>query len=422
MDDDKSAPRLNFPQTGMGRLPDPLQTLGALLVAGLMLIACADASRPVPTAGEPSAESLLHGEPITLRHAEYLQLERRGEWIVAHISAPVADQGYQRQRQSAIVVLVPSDQPHPVLTEDLREATVIRTPVTTVAANSAADEAFLVQLDARDTLVAVGGLGSYDDAIRAGVRAGDIAQIGYNWHAPPNLDVLLQLEPDVFMMRLSDLAQAPVLTRARNLGLTVLPTFAEEEPDYLGRAEWIRFYGMMLDKEEEAEQLFASIEASVAELKNRVVGRTPVPTLWAYPNGADRWVATVRGAEAAYLRDAGGLNLMAQAEDPDRYSAETVSTEAILPYADAADVWILGDLHAVAPRSTQILQDFRAWREENLFGNSGRSNQQENAHDWYQTAMVRPDWVLQDFVKALHPELVNEPFRFLKPLPQGQYQ
>ena len=57
-----------------------------------------------------------------------------------------------------------------------------------------------------------------------------------------------------------------------------------------------------------------------------------------------------------------------------------------------------------------------------MFGNSGRTNAAENAYDWYQTALVRPDWVLQDFVKALHSDLVAEPYRYLKPLPRGQYQ
>ena len=33
-----------------------------------------------------------------------------------------------------------------------------------------------------------------------------------------------------------------------------------------------------------------------------------------------------------------------------------------------------------------------------------------------------PDWVLADFVKALHPDLVSEPFRFLKPVAQGAYK
>jgi ABC-type Fe3+-hydroxamate transport system substrate-binding protein len=233
---------------------------------------------------------------------------------------------------------------------------------------------------------------------------------------------LLATQPDVFLMRLSDPAHTPMLKRAQALGLAVLPTLAEEEQTYLARAEWIRLYGILTGTEARAEQIFAEVEARVAELKTKVAGRPKTRVLWAFPSGADRWIATVRGAEASYITDAGGINLMARAEDPNQYSAETLSTEAILPFGDQAQVWLIGDIHAVPPRNPAIERSFRAWREQRLFGNTGRTAAAENAYDWYQTALVRPDWVLSDFVKALHPDLVAEPYRFLKPLPQGQYQ
>lgn len=147
-----------------------------------------------------------------------------------------------------------------------------------------------------------------------------------------------------------------------------------------------------------------------------------MPTLWAYPAGGDRWVATVRGAEQAYLADAGGRNLLLRPEDPRKWSSETLATEQILPVADKAEVWIVGDLHAAPPRSTVVEGVSPAFRSGRLFANTGRSNLSANAYDWYQTAFVRPDWVLADFVKALHPDLVSEQFRFLKPVARGAYR
>lgn len=362
------------------------------------------------------------GTAIPLRHARYLQLEQHAGYVVARLQAPVADQGGAREPQSDTVVLVPDTGTVPTLTGALRGATVVRTPVRTIAANNGVDEAFLSTLGVADRLVAVGGLRSFDDTTRRRAQAGEIAQIGYNWHAPPNLDVLIARQPDVFLMRLSDLAQTPVLQRARALGLTVVPTFAEEEPTYLGRAEWIRFFGLLTGTGARADALFEEIEANVAALKAQVANQPKPSVLWAYPAGADRWVATVRGAEAAYITDAGGRNLMAQPEDPARWSSETVSSEALLPLATRTDLWLIGDLHAAPPRGRAVLDAFPAWREGRLFGNTGRSLPDEDVHDWYQTGVVRPDWVLADFVKMLHPQLRSEPFRFLKPLPQGQYQ
>lgn len=390
--------------------------VGSVLATGLVLSGC-ERTETVAQLATPAV-----GQSIPLRHAQYLTLERRDGLVVARLKGPMANERRTHQAKATTIVLAPADGPAPELGGDLRGATVIRTPVRRIATNAASDEAFLGQLGVKDRLVAVGGLASYDDDVRRKAKAGDIGQVGYNWHSPPNLDVLLATRPDVFLMRLSDPAHTPLLERAQALGLTVLPTLAEEEQTYLARAEWILLHGILTGTEARAQQIFADVEARVAALKAQVAKRPKVNVLWAYPNGADRWVATVRGAEASYITDAGGINLMARPEDPDQYSAETVSTEAILPFSDQAEVWLIGDIHAVPPRNPAIERGFRAWRQQRLFGNTGRTVAEENAYDWYQTALVRPDWVLADFVKALHPDLVDEPFRFLKPLPQGQYQ
>ncbi|MBC1181199.1 ABC transporter substrate-binding protein [Brevundimonas sp. WCHBH090558] len=389
-----------------------------LLAAGASaLSACSESEVGAPQTGAGA------GTAIPLRHARYLTLERHDGYTVARLRAPVADQsGGQAREQEAVLVLAPRGGGEPRLPAALRDATVIRTPVMRVAANASSDEAFLGQLGVKDRLVAVGGRVSFDDDVRRGVIEGRIGQIGYNWHAPPNLDVLLAARPDVFLMRLSDLAHTPVLDRARRLGLTVAPTFAEDEPTYLGRAEWIRLHGLLTEREAEAERLFDQIEARVEALKTVAASRPAVPTLWAYPAGGDRWVATVRGAEQAYLADAGGRNLLLRPEDPRKWSSETLATEQILQVADQAEVWIVGDLHAAPARSTSVEGVSPAFRAGRLFANTGRSNLPANAYDWYQTAFVRPDWVLADFVKALHPDLVSEPFRFLKPVTRGAYR
>lgn len=389
-----------------------------LVAAGASALASCSDGRGSRSEGEAAA-----GSPIALRHARYLKLARHDGYTVARLRAPVADQsGGQVQEQEAVLVLVPRDGPEPNLPAGLRGATMIRTPVTRIAANASSDEAFLGQLGVKNRLVAVGGRVSYDDDVRRGVIEGRIGQIGYNWHAPPNLDVLLAARPDVFLMRLSDLAHTPVLDRARRLGLIVAPTFAEDEPTYLGRAEWIRFHGLLTGREAEAERLFGEIEARIDALKIAAASRPTVPSLWAYPAGGDRWVATVRGAEQAWLADAGGRNLLLRSEDPRKWSSETLATEQVLPVAGKAEVWIVGDLHAAPPRSTAVEGVSPAFQAGRLFANTGRSNLSANAYDWYQTAFVRPDWVLADFVKALHPDLVREPFRFLKPVARGVYR
>ena len=361
------------------------------------------------------------GTPVPMRHARHVRIERHDGFIAVHVSGPVADGGTTSPHTDT-VVLVPRERPLPNLPAGLADAPVIRTPVRTIATNSGADEAFLGQLRIADRLVAVGGLASYDPEIRARTLSGALDQLGYNWHSAPNLDALVRRAPDVFLMRLGSFEHAGALERARKLGIPVLPTFAEDEAHYLGRAEWLRVYGLLAGKEAFADRLFRDIESNVEDLRRRAAARPPTPALWAYPNGADRWIAIVRGAEGRLLADAGGRNLLARAEQAGAYSSDTVSTETLLPLARDTAVWIIGDIHAVPPRNPALLRDFAAWRNRRLFGNTGRIDPEANAYDWYQTGVVRPDWVLRDFVKALHPELVDAPFVFLRPLQPGEYR
>ncbi|NZA25453.1 ABC transporter substrate-binding protein [Luteimonas sp. SJ-92] len=362
------------------------------------------------------------GTTLSLRHARNVAIHTFPGYTVVRMSGPVSDGGEGTVPRHDTIVLAPRDAPLPQLPDALAGAAVVRTPVRTIATNSGADEAFLSQLGIADRLVAVGGLQSYDRDIRARTLAGEIGQVGYNWHAPPNLDVLVRQAPDVFLMRLGSLEHAGALERARRLGIPVLPTFAEDEAHYLGRAEWLRVYGLLAGRQAQADALFEEIETRVAALRQAAAARPPTPALWAYPNGADRWVATVRGAEGELLADAGGRNLLARPGQDGAYPSDMVSTEAVLPAADAAAVWILGDIHAVPPRSLGLLEGLQAWRPGHLYGNTARIDPEANAYDWYQTGVVRPDWVLQDFVKALHPELVDAPFVFLRPLQPGEFR
>ena len=248
-----------------------------LLTAGASALSACSEGRDVQT-----VKGGASGTAIPLRHARYLKLERHDGYTLARLRAPVADQsGGQAQEQEAVLVLAPRAKPEPSLPAALRHATLIRTPVMRIAANASSDEAFLGQLGVKDRLVAVGGRVSFDDDVRRGVIEGRIGQIGYNWHAPPNLDVLLAARPDVFLMRLSDPVHTPVLDRARRLGLIVAPTFAEDEPTYLGRAEWVRLHGLLTGREAEADRLFDQIETRAQVLKAAATVRLPVPTLWA---------------------------------------------------------------------------------------------------------------------------------------------
>lgn len=54
-------------------------------------------------------------------------------------------------------------------------------------------------------------------------------------------------------------------------------------------------------------------------------------------------------------------------------------------------------------------------REGCVFAADGMTKPQADAFDLYETAVIRPDLVLGDIARMLHPALRDEPFRYIRP-------
>lgn len=357
-----------------------------------------------------------------IRYAEHFGLEKLGPLTVVRVSGQLREWGQgsrEVERLEDVVVLRPRGDTTP-LPDRLSRVPVIETPVRTVATNEEGDEAFLQALDATDRLVAVGGPHTFDDEVHQAVKNGRLKQLGYSWHAPPNLDVAIQLDPDVFFMQLASLDHAPVLPRARKLGVATVPVLRSLERDYLGRAEWIKYFGAFLGREEQAAAVFAKVEERVRTLRARVreEGRR-VRTLWAYSAGRQKWMTTVRGPDAQLLEDAGGENPFRAPEDPREKRIEAVSTERLLEKGGQARCWIIGDVHATGLPSSRVMDGFRAWKEDCLYGNTKRNKRGGNGLDWYQRGLVRPDIVLADLVAILNPSVHQQTLEFFETYKKG---
>jgi len=370
--------------------------------------------------GETPVESpavIERGNVVPMAHAKtFTVVEREGHRVV-DLSAPIITWGGAAVGpvQHARVVLVPRTAEPPPLVGDLAGATVIRTPVNRIAVNLAPFEAMLRELGIADRLVAVGGVKSWDDDIRRRARDGELAQIGYGWHMPPLVDTLLAARADVFLMSLGDLSHAQHYERLLELGVPVVPAFLDAEPHYLGKVDYVRLIGMLTGRERDADAFVEMVTARVAELKRRAAEQPPVTAISAWYEGGDVWMATVRNADNAFLVDANGVNPLGQLDDNRLDSFQRISTEQLLERGRDAACWIARDTHSARYPDVEVLEQFRAWREDCVFASDGMAKPEADAFDYYETAVIRPDWLLADIVGMLHPELASEPFRYVRP-------
>ncbi|WP_448502288.1 ABC transporter substrate-binding protein [Sphingomonas sp.] len=378
----------------------------------LLLAGCGGGNAPPSTDIETVA-----GRHVPMPFAKTFRVVERDGYRIVDLKASVVSWGGNAigEEQFQRLVLVPRTAPAPAMIGELSGATLIRTPVQRIASNTGYHEAMTRVLGINERLVAVGGVKSYDDELRTRVRRGEVRQIGYGWHSPPELDALIASKPDILLMSMGDMKNVAAKPRIEALGIAVVPIFVDNEPDYLGRVDYVRLLGMLAGREAEANAFADMVARNVDALRKAAAAQPTRSVISAWYGRGDRWNPTTRNADAKLLRDANGHNPMELPDDPRRDSFDRISTEQLIARGADADCWILRDSHSSPFADLSTLRRFKAWREGCLFASDGMQKPDADAFDLYEMAVIRPDIVLRDLVQMLHPQLRSAPFVYIRP-------
>jgi iron complex transport system substrate-binding protein len=350
---------------------------------------------------------------VEVQYARHFSVSYHGNYKVVKTNATLGNwdaSSTDRQQVEDILVLVQAGTPAPPLTSNLAGASIITIPANTVASNNAATEIWLEMLDLSSQQVAVGGTKTYNDDTRSAVENKKLGQLGYFWSEPPNMEVLLQRDPDLLLATISQIRFNQALSKIRSLDVSMAPIFDWAERDYLGRAEWIKYISLFFNEEKKANELFEDIERHVNELRALVDTLDTKPSvIWGNYVDSGFWMGKANNAEAQLLKDAGTINPIEDFTLPFSPVGEPFTSEEWLQVGQDIEHWIIsGGTTSVRLPSEHYLSGFRAWRENNLYHHYRRSKPQYDVYDWYNLGIVRPDWVLADLIALFHPELLPD--------------
>ena len=130
----------------------------------------------------------------------------------------------------------------------------------------------------------------------------------------------------------------------QNFGIPVLLNgdWIEETP--LGRAEWIKFFGVLFNKEKEADSIFNDIENNYLEAKNIALKTTNTPTVISGGLFKDIWNLPAGDSfEAAFLKDANTNYLW---ENSKGKGSLSLNIENVFEKGKDADIWISPGFYA----------------------------------------------------------------------------
>ena len=262
-------------------------------------------------------------------------------------------------------------------------------------------------LDAHDVVRGLTGTKNlFNEDIRQRVKDGRIVKIGMEGNF--DAEMILAANPDVIFISPFKRGGYEAI---KETGITLVPHLGYKELDPLGQAEWIKFVGMFIGKEREANEIFAGIEQRYNDLKAKcqeLTAKSKKPSVTSGEMHYGTWHA-VGGKNylAQIFRDAGARYVL----DDEETAGENVEFEKMYELAADADYWRIlnsypGDFSYEALKASEPRNElFRAFKEHKVI----YCNMKQTPY--YEISPVQPDVLLKDFVAIFHPELVEADYQ-----------
>ncbi|GAA4042470.1 ABC transporter substrate-binding protein [Flavobacterium chungnamense] len=301
-----------------------------------------------------------------------------------------------------------------IVPDSLKNNLTINVPIKNIVVTSTTHIPSLEMLGEENSLIGFPNLKYISSQkVRALIDAKKIKELGTNQSL--NTEVLIDLQPEVIIGYGLDNSN-PTLDNLEKNGLKVLLNGDWNEQTPLGKAEWIKFFGALYGKQELANKIFTKIEKDYLKTLEIAKKATSNPTILAGDMFEDKWYlpqGTSWGCQL--LKEAKGNYLWAETTGTGSLS---LSFETVLEKAKEAELWITSGQFSTLKEMTDAnphYAQFSAFKNKNVYSFSGRKGKTGGIL-YYELAPNRPDIVLKDIVKILHPELLTgyKPFFFEK--------
>lgn len=345
--------------------------------------------------GRSKTSSALTAEKeLPLHYAENLKLSQAEDYTIAHLRNP-----WDTTKTLHTYILIDKEKNLP---PDLPKGTLVRTPLSKAIVYSSVHCGLLKQIGA---LQSIGGICDLQyiklPEIQEGCRQGSIIDAGNGMN--PDIEKIIDLHPDAIL--LSPFENSGGYGRVEKLNIPIIECADYMETSALGRAEWMRFYGLLFGQPQKADSLFAEVEKNYNELKAMVAPLSFAPSVISeLKNGSAWYVPGGKSTSARIYADAGANYVFAE----DAHSGSVpLAFETVFDKGQDADYWLIKYNQATDKTYRELKQDFapyagfRAFKERRIYGC--------NTHHipLYEDYPFHPDWLLKDLIKIFHPTLLE---------------
>ena len=302
------------------------------------------------------------------------------------------------------------------LPDSLKSYQIIDIPLQNIVVTSTTHLTPLKILGLQDKLIGFPNTSYISNPVfRKLVKNGQIKELGSGRQI--NTEKLLMLHPDLLMQFSSGPVQNSDKTFIKN-GIPVLYNADWMEQNPLGRAEWLKVFGILFDKEKLADSIFSQIEVRYLKIKQQIDTISHKPLVFQGGSFGDKWfVPGGRSYAAQLIKDAGGQYLW---QNDTHNGSITLNFENVLLQLPKADVWLnpgmLISRDAIA-KEIPAAKDFKSFKNDQIYTyNLTRGS--GGGVLYFEESNAYPDRVLSDLFHIFHPKQSPQHLYYYRKIPQ----
>ena len=226
----------------------------------------------------------------------------------------------------------------------------------------------------------------------------------------PDIERIIALKPEAILV--SPFENSGGYGKLDKLHIPLIEVADYMEASPLGRAEWMKFYGMLFEKSDvkdskagifqsKADSLFAKIEKEYLNLKAAakklpaglsVLTERKTGSVWYVPGGQSTIGILLKDANARYIFS------------EDQHSGSlAMSPEQILAKAKNIDVWAFKYFGGKPLSRSQLLQEYAGYKSLAAFGSSSIYQVDTSREPYFEITSFHPEVLLREFILLSHP-------------------
>lgn len=215
----------------------------------------------------------------------------------------------------------------------------------------------------------------------------------------PDIERIIALHPEALLI--SPFENSGGYGKLDKLRIPIIETADYMETSPLGRAEWIKLYGLLLSSSK-ADSLFSAIEKEYLQLKAEaaklplglsILTERKTGNVWYVPGGKSTMGILLRDAHAKYIF-----------ADDQHSGSLSMSPEQIIAKGNQIDAWALKYFGGNALTKNELLAEYQGYQALKAFQTGTVYETNTSREPYFELTSFHPEILLREFIILSHPE------------------